>query len=167
MDGTENHPISDRAARWALPIALVSMLALAAVAYRPLYGLARGIDGPFVASLDAQSMLGIPVTAVLFVLYASRRPVIVQQLPPDPTVLYRFYGSDDALLYVGITRGMQRRFTEHSHKPWWPEVARAATELYPTRMAAAIAEHAAITSENPRYNVMRLHLLAHLKTAGR
>jgi hypothetical protein len=83
----------------------------------------------------------------------------------DPTVLYRFYAADGALLYVGITRTWDRRMRHHALKPWWPDVATTTKKIYRTRLAAARAEHAAITRENPRLNVARLSLEAHLRSA--
>ena len=36
-----------------------------------------------------------------------------------PTALYRFFDTAGALLYVGITDAVKRRFAEHSaQKPW-------------------------------------------------
>lgn len=84
----------------------------------------------------------------------------------DPTILYRFYGSDGTLLYVGITKTYERRLAAHSAKKWWPEVGRIETQVYGNRRAAARAEHAAIHAEDPLHNVARLDLDAHLRTAA-
>lgn len=70
------------------------------------------------------------------------------------TALYRFYGEDDALLYVGITEHLGTRWHNHSRKkPWWPEVQRQTAEWHPTRAEAAAAEIEAVRTEHPRYNM--------------
>lgn len=73
--------------------------------------------------------------------------------PDAPTVLYRFYAADGALLYVGISADFPRRVAGHRRKPWWRERARTTIEVHPTRRAALDAERAAIVTENPRYNI--------------
>lgn len=91
----------------------------------------------------------------------------LEQPLADPTVLYRFYRADGALLYVGITRHLDRRFQQHARsKPWWHEVARTQADTYASRRAAARAEHAAITGENPVHNKARYSLESHLRAAA-
>jgi hypothetical protein len=69
--------------------------------------------------------------------------------------LYRFYATDGALLYVGITADPGTRWRAHSHdKPWWHEVANVTVEQHPDRTAVLEAERAAIVAEQPRYNVV-------------
>ncbi len=69
--------------------------------------------------------------------------------------LYRFFGSADQLLYIGITLNPASRFTQHRHdKPWWAEVARITLEPYPTREAVIAAERRAIGNEQPIHNVI-------------
>jgi predicted GIY-YIG superfamily endonuclease len=68
----------------------------------------------------------------------------------DPTALYRLYGEDGQLLYVGITRAPGPRMTQHaSVQPWWGEVARKTMVWYPTRAHACQAEASAIRKEHP------------------
>jgi len=91
-------------------------------------------------------------------------------LPEQPelesTVLYRLYAEDGELLYVGITRHPERRLRSHeASKSWWPEVAVREIRSYRTREDAARAEHAAIVRENPRYNVARMGIAAHVRMA--
>jgi hypothetical protein len=70
------------------------------------------------------------------------------------TALYRFFGADDQLLYVGITDRLGERWSTHMRtKPWWPKVRRQTSEWYDTRTAAADAERLAIREERPLYNV--------------
>lgn len=71
------------------------------------------------------------------------------------TTLYRFYNSNDALLYVGISeKGPERWKAHRKDKPWWTDVARTTTEHYNTRTEALDAERAAIIAEHPRHNVV-------------
>lgn len=69
------------------------------------------------------------------------------------TALYRFYDSDDVLLYVGITNMTQVRWAAHTAKPWWKQVTRKEVKWFDNRAAAAQAEVLAIRLEEPRYNV--------------
>jgi predicted GIY-YIG superfamily endonuclease len=91
----------------------------------------------------------------------------------DPTALYRLYGHDSELLYVGITEAPARRMAHHADtQPWWPEVVRKTMAWYPTRSEADEAETAAIDAEKPKYNLKkskdpgaaRRALAAHLRT---
>lgn len=76
-------------------------------------------------------------------------------LTADPTCvvyLYRMYGKDDELLYIGITKDIYARFENHRFAiPW----ERYTTEEYPDRASAALAEGRAILAENPKLNVIR------------
>jgi len=68
-------------------------------------------------------------------------------------VLYRFYDTKGALLYVGITADLKQRFRGHAAvQPWWHEVAACRVEFLPDREALVVAERDAIYREQPRYN---------------
>lgn len=68
--------------------------------------------------------------------------------------LYRVFDADGSLLYVGISADPDARIESHRRsKPWWPEVASATLEEYPSGDAVAAAEALAIATEQPRYNV--------------
>lgn len=70
-------------------------------------------------------------------------------------LLYRLYGDNDALLYIGRTNNMASRFAAHAKsQPWWDEVRRSAIETFPTFESLCDAEREAIISEGPRYNVI-------------
>ena len=70
-----------------------------------------------------------------------------------PHALYRFFGADDTLLYIGITCDPGSRWTKHAEeRPWWCEVSRVTLETFDTRDAVLAAEAAAIRTERPRYN---------------
>lgn len=154
--------------RWAL---ILLYLILVSLVWNRLYGLAREADSPFVATLDALGWADIPlVFGALWYAGAFRRakPSAEPDLPSlETTVLYRFYADDGELLYAGITQEPERRMRRHSQdKPWWPEVVTTETRAYRTRDDAARAEHAVIMRENPRYNVARYSLEAHLRSQG-
>ncbi|MCD9196042.1 GIY-YIG nuclease family protein [Streptomyces albireticuli] len=70
------------------------------------------------------------------------------------TALYRLYGADKRLLYVGISHDPESRFKRHRRKkPWWHEVDGISIHWYDARHKAGVAEANAIATENPRYNV--------------
>jgi predicted GIY-YIG superfamily endonuclease len=72
------------------------------------------------------------------------------------TAVYRIFGDQDALLYVGISMNPHVRLTEHAHeKPWWGDVQRHEIEWHETWAQAAHSEHDAITAESPRHNAMK------------
>jgi predicted GIY-YIG superfamily endonuclease len=72
----------------------------------------------------------------------------------EPAALYRLYGTDGALLYIGVTDDPDRRFKQHrDSKPWWPQVARKTIEWRPSRAIALAEEAAAIKAEAPVYNI--------------
>ena len=69
--------------------------------------------------------------------------------------LYRFFGDDGALLYVGISLQPFARMGQHrTDKSWWGEVAAVTIERHPTRRDVLAAERDAIRREKPRYNVV-------------
>jgi hypothetical protein len=69
-------------------------------------------------------------------------------------VLYRFYGVDDALLYIGITARPMQRFRAHQKmQTWWTEVRHIGVENFPTRADLVIGERQAIIAERPKYNI--------------
>lgn len=71
----------------------------------------------------------------------------------ERTALYRLYGADDGLLYVGITTEPKVRMKAHAaDKSWWPEVATREFEWFDTRAEAAKAEIDAIRAERPVHN---------------
>jgi hypothetical protein len=68
--------------------------------------------------------------------------------------LYRFFDSDDRLLYVGMSMHAARRASQHRHdKAWWPDVARMEVEhrdVSVDEMRALEAE--AIYTDTPKHN---------------
>lgn len=70
--------------------------------------------------------------------------------------VYRFFDTEDRLLYVGIARDLGTRFAAHRRRsPWWPEAVRGTTVTYPTRADAELAEGIAIHAEQPLHNSAR------------
>lgn len=73
---------------------------------------------------------------------------------PEPCSLYRFFDSDECLLYVGITSRGMNRFKQHAKtQSWWPDVVRSTVEHYACRQDARDAELAAIEWEQPLHNI--------------
>lgn len=71
-----------------------------------------------------------------------------------PCTLYRFFDQDRRLLYVGMTVNPGRRMEKHrADKAWWPDVTEIRMEQHSDIDALRAAERAAITAENPVYNV--------------
>lgn len=81
----------------------------------------------------------------------TARPMVRQ----GPASLYRLFGADGSLLYVGIAGNPGRRFEQHSKdKPWWSDVASVRLEHFPDRALAVAAEAMAIRVECPIHNVI-------------
>ena len=71
----------------------------------------------------------------------------------EPTALYRFYDSEDALLYVGITKNITQRWSQHKKtKSWWRKVASREVVWFDSRPRALLAERRAIVAERPLHN---------------
>jgi len=73
----------------------------------------------------------------------------------DPTIVYRFYDADDALLYVGISVNAWQRVRDHrGSAPWWSQAVKCTFQRFPDRAAAEVAELLAIRTENPKFNAV-------------
>ncbi len=72
-------------------------------------------------------------------------------------VLYRYLDATGRLLYVGSTKNIARRDTEHrmggTGAFWYPIVAKIRLQVFPTMDAAREAELLAIREECPHYNM--------------
>lgn len=69
------------------------------------------------------------------------------------TALYRLYGADDTLLYVGVANDPEVRWRQHEReKHWWSLVARSSVAWFERRLEALDAEAEAIRSEKPKHN---------------
>jgi hypothetical protein len=70
------------------------------------------------------------------------------------TILYRFYGENNALLYIGISDKWISRMKQHSYdKPWFEDVETVRIQRFSSRPDALAAERAAIHAEHPKHNV--------------
>lgn len=69
--------------------------------------------------------------------------------------LYRFYDADQRLLYVGISRHMEVRWSAHRNTAkWWPLVEYVAVSYFPAGCGVwpDLAEKASIAHEDPPFN---------------
>lgn len=72
--------------------------------------------------------------------------------------LYRFFDSQETLLYVGITGSVRLRTNQHRRtQPWWDLVATMTVERFPSRAESEMAERVAIRDEDPVFNSARYH----------
>jgi hypothetical protein len=83
-----------------------------------------------------------------------------QEYRPDRRehYLYRYWGHDGALVYVGITTAADpgSRHNDHSRtQPWAVHTAHRTLEVHPTRYSAKKAEALAIRDEGPIFNKQR------------
>lgn len=73
------------------------------------------------------------------------------------TMLYRMYGCDGSLLYVGITESPRVRIKAHERKSdWFPLADKISIEPFPLRLLAEQAERRAIQDECPKFNVFKI-----------
>jgi hypothetical protein len=71
----------------------------------------------------------------------------------DGLVLYRCYGLDGTLMYIGQTNNLKRRIAHHrSQSPWWFAVENIAIEQHRNRRTLRQNELRAITKEWPFFN---------------
>ena len=71
-------------------------------------------------------------------------------------MIYRLYGVDEQLLYVGISvRGLRRLVNHMDTKDWWNTVASARFEYANSRADALIREAYIIEHERPLHNVLQ------------
>lgn len=72
----------------------------------------------------------------------------------ERTTLYRIFGENDLLLYVGISNDFGRRWEQEAKAfSWWDEHRQMSVEWHPSRPEAEAAEVAAIETERPKYNI--------------
>jgi predicted GIY-YIG superfamily endonuclease len=75
------------------------------------------------------------------------------QMEREPCQLYRLYGDDGKLLYIGIARNAKRRIYQHrGNGTWGHMIVRSEVEDYSTRKEALAKEEALIRAERPPYN---------------
>lgn len=72
----------------------------------------------------------------------------------DKQTLYRHFGADGELLYVGVTSRIPSRIKDHSKQShWWLNISRIELEHFDSREAVLEAERAAIINEKPKHNI--------------
>lgn len=69
-----------------------------------------------------------------------------------PHFLYRQFDAGGVLLYVGVTRNVKKRMTEHGSSHWKGRIHRVEVEEHPNREKALYAEKMAIMKERPEFN---------------
>ncbi|MEW2568386.1 GIY-YIG nuclease family protein [Streptomyces sp. NPDC047070] len=73
----------------------------------------------------------------------------------ERTAVYRLFGKDEQLLYVGISTQPRVRFRQHERdSAWWPQVTIREIEWSDSRVAAEDAEKRAIQDEQPLHNLV-------------
>jgi hypothetical protein len=72
----------------------------------------------------------------------------------EPHAVYRIFGDDDRLLYVGRSRWPAERIRQHARRAaWWPHARRHEVTWHPDKDTATVAERRAIQAERPAHNV--------------
>lgn len=66
--------------------------------------------------------------------------------------LYRHFGADGDLLYVGVSLSVMIRLSTHKRSPWFVSVATVSIEHFQDRPTALAAELKAIQTEHPMHN---------------
>lgn len=69
-------------------------------------------------------------------------------------ILYRWFNTDNELLYVGITNNALRRHKAHSKKEWFAneKIGIVSHQYFDSRELLELAEREAIKNEKPKYN---------------
>lgn len=76
------------------------------------------------------------------------------RLPIEPHFVYRCFGADGRLLYIGCSVAPKTRLDQHRLTSWWYEqVAETRVTVFPNRDYALWKEAQAIAAENPRWNI--------------
>jgi len=77
---------------------------------------------------------------------------LADEVAAKPTIVYRLYDAQGALLYVGMAIRVKERLQAHKRLEWWPQVARVEEETFPDRMQACRRERDLILDERPLHN---------------
>jgi excinuclease UvrABC nuclease subunit len=82
--------------------------------------------------------------------------------------LYRHYGKDGTLLYVGVSLSAFQRLAQHrTNAHWFEQITRVEMETFSTRQQALNAERIAIINENPLFNIQFSEREAEARAAAR
>lgn len=72
----------------------------------------------------------------------------------SPHQLYRHFGENGELLYIGISLSVTTRLGQHRlTSPWFEKISRIEVEHFSNRIDALNAEKKAIKSESPKFNI--------------
>jgi predicted GIY-YIG superfamily endonuclease len=83
------------------------------------------------------------------------------------TALYRYYSADNELLYVGISKSVFERLSQHkANAKWFKDSVRVEYINYPDRKSALLAEEHAIKTENPKFNITHNTVINKRKPIG-
>ena len=80
-------------------------------------------------------------------------PFLDDERAESPTWLYRYYGPDFGLIYIGISNQPQDRNQTHKGKLWHRCSSFMMLECFPLQHIAATAEDYAIALEDPAENL--------------
>lgn len=70
------------------------------------------------------------------------------------TAVYRLHDANGRLLYVGMGRNPQNRWSAHADThAWWPKVATYEVSWFSTREKAAAEERRALREDSPEHNI--------------
>lgn len=71
-------------------------------------------------------------------------------------ILYRWFNTDNELLYVGITNNALRRHKQHSKKEWFKseKISVVSHQYFDSQYELELAERKAIKTEHPKYNTI-------------
>jgi CopG-like RHH_1 or ribbon-helix-helix domain, RHH_5 len=84
---------------------------------------------------------------------AIQAPEDDPELFDKPTQLYRYFDSDDRLLYIGVSISAVARLEAHKNSShWFNQAGRMTWETLPDRYAALKAEKEAISALRPPFN---------------
>jgi len=81
------------------------------------------------------------------------KPYSNRKLPDGQVAVYRAYGPDGGLIYVGITDHPNRRINRNhrNYSRWYQEAARFDVRVFPDRPTALRVEAMAIIRESPSW----------------
>ena len=72
----------------------------------------------------------------------------------ERTAVYRLYGAEKVLLYIGVAKDFGSRWKRHAKtQPWWDEIEYQTVTWLASRADALHAEKLAIAAEGPIHNI--------------
>lgn len=87
-----------------------------------------------------------------------RQSITTTPAPPPndgEAAVYRLFGEEGELLYIGSTSDLTRRWIDHKReRVWWSRVVSYTLEWHANRSAAYVAEGVAVKLEAPLHNIL-------------